>query len=108
MAAAEPPLLIRGDLIDDLPALAAQTPHGATLVIFHTSVLYQVPTPRRQAFVELVRDLTGHWIANEAPDVLPYNTLPEPPSEAHHNVLALNGIPLAWTRGHGQAITWFA
>ncbi|MGI5153272.1 DUF2332 domain-containing protein [Plantactinospora sp. CA-294935] len=107
VAAAEPPLLVRGDLVDDLPALAAQAPPGATLVVFHTAVLYQVPAPRRQAFAELVRGLPGHWIANEAPEVLPYDGLPEPPSDAFYNVLALDGRPVAWTRGHGQAMVWF-
>lgn len=107
VAAGDPPLLIRGDLVDDLPALAAQAPADATLVVFHTSVLYQVPGPRREAFVELVRELAGHWIANEAPHVLSYDDLPEPPDDALHNVLALDGTPLAWTRGHGQAISWF-
>lgn len=108
VAAAEPPLLVRGDLVDDLPALAARAPAGATLVVFHTSVLYQVPAPRREAFVEVVRGLPGHWVANEAPDVLPYDTLPEPPNDAIHNVLALDGTPLAWTRAHGQSLYWFA
>jgi hypothetical protein len=108
VAAAEPPLLVRGDLVDDLPALAAQAPAGATLVVFHTSVMFYVPAPRRKAFVEVVRRLPGHWIANEGPDVLPYDSLPEPPAEALHNVLALDGTPLAWTRPHGQAIIWFA
>ncbi|GAA2714285.1 DUF2332 domain-containing protein [Micromonospora olivasterospora] len=107
VAAAEPPLLVRGDLVDDLAALAARAPAGATLVVFHTSVLYLVPAPRRRAFASVVRDLPGHWIANEAPEVLPYEGLPEQPGEALHNVLALDGRPLAWTRGHGQAITWF-
>jgi hypothetical protein len=107
VAAAEPPLLVRGDLVDDLPALAARAPAGATLVVFHTSVLYQVPAPRRAAFAEVVRGLPGHWIANESPGVLPYDTLPEPPGERLHNVLALDGTPLAWTRPHGQAISWF-
>ncbi|MFI5485172.1 DUF2332 domain-containing protein [Micromonospora echinaurantiaca] len=107
VAAADPPLLARGDLVDDLPALAARAPAGATLVVFHTSVLYQVPAPRRAAFAEVVRALPGHWIANEAPDVLPHDALPEPPGDAHHNVLALDGTPLAWTRGHGQAMSWF-
>lgn len=107
VAAADPPLLARGDLVDDLPALAARAPAGATLVVFHTSVLYQVPAPRRSAFAEVVRALPGHWIANEAPDVLPHDALPEPPGDAHHNVLALDGTPLAWTRGHGQAMSWF-
>lgn len=108
VAAADPPLLVRGDLVDDLPALAAQAPPDATLVVFHTSVLYLVPEPRRHAFVELVTGLPGHWLANEAPDVLRHDTLPAPPDDAHHNVLALDGTPLAWTRGHGQALTWFA
>jgi hypothetical protein len=108
VAAAEPPLLVRGDLVDDLPALAAQAPAGATLVVFHSSVLYQVPASRRAAFVEVVRGLPGHWIANEDPDVLRHDTLPEPPGGALNNVLALDGTPLAWTRGHGQAISWFA
>ncbi|WP_433221293.1 DUF2332 domain-containing protein [Microtetraspora malaysiensis] len=108
IAAAEPPLLLRGDLVDDLPALAAQAPTGATLVVFHTSVLYQVPAPRREAFAEVVRGLPGHWIANESPDVLPYDALPNPPDAALHSVLALDGTPLAWTRTHGQEIIWFA
>jgi len=107
VATADPPVLVRGDLVDHLPALAAQAPAAATLVVFHTSVMYQVPSPRREAFVEIVRRLPGHWIANEAPDVLRYDTLPEPPGAALHNVLALDGTPLAWTRSHGQALTWF-
>ncbi|MCG5440484.1 DUF2332 domain-containing protein [Micromonospora foliorum] len=107
VAAAEPPLLVRGDLVDDLPALAARAPTDATLVVFHTSVLYQVPRPRRDAFVRLVRELPGHWVASEGPEVLRYDGLPEPPSDALHNVVALDGKPLAWARGHGQAMTWF-
>lgn len=70
VAAADPPLLVPG-------------------------VLYLEPAPRRAAFAEVVRALPGHWIANEAPDVLPYDTLPTPPGEALHNVLALDGTPLA-------------
>jgi hypothetical protein len=107
LAAAEPPLLVRGDLADDLPALAAQAPAGATLVVFHTSMMYQVPAPRREAFIAAVRALPGHWIAIEGPDVLTYQALPAPPDGALWNVLALDGTPLAWTGSHGQAITWF-
>jgi len=105
--AADPPLLVRGDLAEDLPALAAQAPAETTLVVFHTSVLYQVPPPGREAFVTAVRTLPGHWIANEAPDVLPLPGLPAPPDDALQNVLSLDGTPLAWTRSHGQSITWF-
>jgi hypothetical protein len=107
VAALEPPLLVRGDLVDDLPALAARAPADATLVVFHTSVLYQAPAPRRAAFADVVRGLPGRWVANDTPDVLPRQALPPPPSEAEHNLLALDGAPLAWTRSHGQAMTWF-
>jgi hypothetical protein len=106
-AATDPPLLRTGDLVDDLPALAEQAPNGATLVIFHTSVLYQVPVARREAFTALVRDLPAHWISVENPTVLRYANLPHPPDETLFNVLALDGEPLAWCRAHGQAMTWF-
>ncbi len=102
LAAAEPPLLVPGDLVDDLPALAARAPADATLVVFHTSVLYQVPPPRREAFAKVVGGLPGHWIASEAPHVLPYDALPTPPDDALRNVLALDGTPLAWTSPHGR------
>ena len=108
IAAADPPTLIRGDLVDDLPSLAAQAPPDATLVVFHTSVLYQVPAARRTAFARLAAELPGHWVAVEGPGVLPYGELPAPPDDAAHNVLSLDGTPLAWTRAHGQAMTWFA
>lgn len=107
VAAADPPLLVRGDLNDALPALAAQAPPGATLVVFHTSVLYQVPAPQQATFVELVRDLPGHWLSNDSADLLPAGTAPPPPDGAAYNLLALDGRPLAWTRSHGQAMTWF-
>jgi hypothetical protein len=87
--------------------LAARAPGAATLVVFHTSVLYQVPPPRREAFVAAARALPGHWIANEAPEVLAFPGLPAPPEAALQNVLSLDGTPLAWNRSHGQAITWF-
>jgi hypothetical protein len=106
VVAAEPPLLVTGDLVDDLPALAAKAPSEATLVVFHTSVLYQVPRHRREAFADVVRALPAHWIANEAPGLLAYNALPSPPADATYNLLALDGTPLAWTRAHGQAIQW--
>ena len=108
IAAADPPVLVRGDLVDDLPGLAAQAPRGATLVVFHSSVLYQVPSDRRAAFAEVARALDGHWIANESPETLAYEGLPSPPDGALHNVLALDGTPVAWTRGHGQAMAWFS
>ncbi|MEU4689381.1 DUF2332 domain-containing protein [Actinoplanes sp. NPDC023714] len=108
VAAADPPTVIQGDLVDDLLGLARQAPAGATLVVFHTSVLYQVPPARRAAFTALVATLPGHWISVEAPDVLDLGPLPPAPDDTLHNVVALDGVPKAWARGHGQAMSWFA
>jgi hypothetical protein len=108
VAAADPPLLVRGDLVDDLPALAAQAPAEATLVVFHTSVLYQVSPDRRAAFVDVVRDLPGHWIANESPRVLDLEGLPDPPWDSAVHLLALDQQPLAWCRPHGQGMSRFS
>lgn len=107
LVAADPPLLVRGDLVDDLPAVAALAPPEATLVVFHTTVLYQVPEHRRRAFVEVVRGLPGTWIAAESPRTLLYDGLPEPSGAGFNNVLALDGTPLAWAQAHGQAAAWF-
>ncbi|GIJ73383.1 hypothetical protein Voc01_083000 [Virgisporangium ochraceum] len=75
-------------------------------MVFHSSVLYQVPRERRNRFTDLVREVPGHWIAIESPEALRHEGLPPPPDARHHNVLALDGVPLAWTRGHGQSMTW--
>lgn len=107
IVAADPPLLVRGDLVDDLPALAARAPADATLVVFHTSVLYQVPYDRRAAFAALVRTLPGaHWVSNDVPDVISYDGLPTRPAGFPH-LLALDGRPLGWSRSHGDGLVWF-
>jgi hypothetical protein len=61
---------------------------------------------RRATFVDVVRALPTRWIANEAPELLAYDSLPSPPGDATYHLLALDGVPLAWTRGHGEAIHW--
>lgn len=106
VAAADPPILSRGDLVDDLPTLVAQAPPDATVVVFHTSLLYQVSAPRRELFFELARELADHWIANEEPDLLGCHCLPQSSDRELPNVLALDGVPLARTQNHGQATFW--
>jgi hypothetical protein len=103
---ADPPLLVAGDLVEDLPALAAQAPSDATLVVFHSAVLAYVTPERRRRFADVVADLPGHWVANEAPAVL--EGLVAPPSVdapgTDRFLLALDGLPVAWTGPHGQSL----
>jgi hypothetical protein len=105
IARAAPPRLVRGDLNDHLPGLAAQAPAGATLAVFHTAVLYQLPADARARFVGQVRTLRGHWVSQEAPDVLP-GTAAIPPGDRARYALALDGQPLALTAAHGGVLTW--
>ncbi|WP_412747501.1 DUF2332 domain-containing protein [Krasilnikovia sp. M28-CT-15] len=106
VVAADPPLLRRGDLVDDLPALAAEAPADATLVVFHSAVLYLVPPARRVAFTEVVRALPGHWISVEGPEVLDFHVPEALPEPGGRLVVALDGKPVARAGAHGQAMTW--
>jgi hypothetical protein len=72
IARADPPPVIAGDLRFDVPALAAQAPHDATLVLFHTAVLVYVRAgDDRAAFARSAAELDAVWIANEGPHNLP-------------------------------------
>lgn len=105
---AQPPLLVAGDLVEDLPALVAQAPADATLVVFHSAVLAYATPEHRQRFADVVAGLPGHWVANEAPGVLdglvgrPAVEAPEP----GRFLLTVDGSPVAWTGPHGQSLFW--
>jgi hypothetical protein len=101
----DPPAVHRGDLLTDLPALAAQAPADATLVVYHSAVLAYVTPPDRRAFADLVRGLGAVWLSNEGPGVVP--GLPVPPYQGGPFVLGRDGrTPLALTDGHGQWLEW--
>lgn len=96
----------RGDLLTDLPALAARAPAGATLVIYHSAVLYQVPADQREQFGRIVRKLGGTWLANEAPGVIPGVAAPAAGEDALAHVLARDGHAVALTESHGTWLEW--
>lgn len=91
--APRPPRIIRGDLVDDLAALAAQAPSQATLVVFHSAVLVYVSPPRRRDFAAAVSDLDAPlWLSDEAAGILPdLINQPTPPPGTDPFVLALCG-----------------
>ena len=103
----DPPAVHRGDLLTDLPALAAQAPADATLVVYHCAVLaYIAPGDRRQ-FAATVRALPAVWLSSEGPGVVP--GLPSPPYQGAPFVLARDGAtPLALADGHGTWLQWLA
>ena len=104
IAAADPPRLIRGDIVDALPLLATTAPADATLVVFHSAMLAYLDGPGRAAVAEQIRALPARWIANEAPSVIGYD-LPRPAPTGTF-VLALDERPVAFTGPHGQSLEW--
>ena len=101
----DPPPVHRGDLLTDLPALAAQAPAGATLVIYHSAVLAYVAAQDRERFTQTVRDLADAWLSNEAPGVVP--GLPFTAFREGTFVLGRGGrTALAFTDGHGAWLHW--
>jgi hypothetical protein len=107
VARVDPPRVAKGDLRRDLPALAAEAPPGATLVVFHTAVLaYVADAGERAAFAAAVRALDAVWIANEGPGLLAAPTRDPWPSGRF--LLTCDERPIAWTDGHGAAIDWLS
>ena len=118
LARANPPTVSAGDLVDDLPAMLAEVPDDAQLVVFHSAVLSYVSRDRQQAFAEVLADTSKRrdvvWLANEASGVIPEMTALAPSlsslrfllgrtrftnGQRHDDLLALahpHGAELAW------------
>jgi hypothetical protein len=111
VARADPPALLEGDLFDHLPRLLEEAePHG-TPVVFHSAVIAYLEEPDRRRFHDLMTDLVAsgrcRWISNEGPRVLPglSGGLDVP---AGRFVTALDGVPVAFSHGHGHALDWLS
>ncbi len=112
IAAAEPPTIVRGDLIELLPEQVARAAEHGRVVVFHSAVIAYLDLVQRARFTELMTELVGtgacHWVSNEGPKILPeiYRTGPTMPDDAARLVLGVDGRAVGWTDGHGRAMTW--
>ena len=110
IARSDPPYLVQGDLFDELPALMAQTPEDATLIVFHSAVAAYLVTEDRERFAAMMRDLVAdgrcHWVSNEGPRVLPDLVPADVDVPFGRFVLAVDGHPVALSHGHGAALDW--
>ena len=109
VARREPPRLRRGDLFDHLPALLEEAaPHG-TPVVLHSAVIAYLEEPDRRRFHDLMTGLVTEgrcrWISNEGRRVLPGVT-GELDVPSGRFVTALDGVPVAFSHGHGHAVEW--
>jgi hypothetical protein len=105
----DPPDVVPGDAVDELPSLAAEAPAGATLVIAALGTLVYLPPERRSALIAEAARLGARLITLE-----PVSALPEVASRLggltapgpSPFVLALDAEPLAYASAHGDRLSW--
>lgn len=91
IAAADPPLLIAGDALAQLDALAARAPRDATLVVTTPGVLVHIPRAHRLALIERISQMSARWITIDPPGLLDVWTPPIDPAAWPGFVVALDG-----------------
>jgi hypothetical protein len=110
VARAEPPRIVAGDLLDELPALVAEAAAVGTVVVFHSAVAAYLPVPGRERMHAMLRDLVAsgacHWVSNEAPGIFPAVSAAAPAPSPRRFELALDGHVVAHTHGHGRELAW--
>ncbi|TFD68070.1 DUF2332 domain-containing protein [Cryobacterium ruanii] len=113
VAREQPVEIVRGDLNDEIAALVARAPAGATVVVFHTAVLAYLNEPDRHRFAAQMAELPVRWLSNEGQSVVPgvLERLAETPAPSHSLpasafILALDGEPIALTQPHGRSLHW--
>jgi hypothetical protein len=115
--ATDPPLLLRGDVVDRLPEAVARVPAGALPVVTSTWALSRLSTQQRRRFVdrlgEAAADRPVAWVSVEGVGVAPsVPTLGDRPASGHSLIgLALPGRPAevlgrCWSRG--RLLSWLA
>lgn len=112
VAAADPPHLVRGDLLDTVETLLAEVPAGTQPIVFHSAVLAYVDAEARARFASLMQSRDDVvWISNEGAGVLPdtraqLETLGIEPDGRF--VLSVDGQAVALTGPHGQSYVGIA
>jgi len=108
VARRDPPRLIEGDVLDELPAVLDEIPDDVPVVVYSTLVLYQVPEAVQTALRNLIADAaTGppvHWLTGSHGFDDPSDGL-----ELHwHRGVDGDLVtdPLATFQHHGEWIDW--
>jgi hypothetical protein len=112
VVAAEPPRLVRGDLLVELPELVAAAPAEATVVVLHSAVLYYLTDADKAAFAAMMSDLRRTRgvvrLSNEGWTVLPDVAARLPQGLTPQFILARDGEPVALTDPHGRSVRLLA
>lgn len=108
IVAADPPLLVAGDALAELDALAALAPRDATLVVTTPGVLVHIPRAHRTAVVERIREMSARWITIDPPGLLDVWTPEVDPQTWPGFVVALDGHVRAAADPLGRWWEWRA
>lgn len=107
----DPPEVIAGDAVEELPGLIAAAPGDATGVVIALGTLVYLPPAARLAVVDCTRELGARLVTLEPLSALPSVaerlealTAPEPTPY----VLALDGEPIAYASAHGDRLSWLS
>jgi hypothetical protein len=104
LAAADPPHLVKGDILDEIPRLIRAAPPGARAVVFHSAVLNYIPQARREEFADLMSSFPDvMWISNEGAGVLPSIAEQVNVDVGGRTIIAVDGAAVALAGPHGQS-----
>ncbi len=112
IVAADPPQMVRGDLVEVVGECLHAIPADVTPVVFHSAVLNYLPPDARHAFaIELTAHPRSVWISNEGPGVVEsLETDLAPPATAKakaYFVLGVDGKRVeAISDPHGSWLRW--
>ena len=120
LAATSPPLLVRGDVVEALPAAIAQVPADALPVVITTWALSQIPTESRLRFLRRLDEAAGGrpvaWVSAEGVGVAPeIPTFGDRPASGHSILgvavsdgsgLRAEAVGRCWSRG--RSLAWLA
>ncbi|MFI2366467.1 DUF2332 domain-containing protein [Promicromonospora sp. NPDC019610] len=108
VVAADPPRLVRGDLLTGVADLVAAAPAEATVVVQSSAVLYYLTAAELAEFtgtMEHLRRTRGVvWLSNEGWTVLPDVAARLPAGADPQFILARDGVPVALTDPHGRSV----
>jgi hypothetical protein len=112
VARADPPVVVKGDLLDEVGPVVAQAPAGVTVVVFHAATLAYLSPEDRRRFAALMVELPVVWLSAEGsgaiPDLQPELGPPQAPDWTVFQLAMGRERLLGLADPHGAWLRWLA